>query len=37
MLFWRNAWGVDNSARLTTLAAKCGLQLKVVRSLNKSN
>ena len=34
---WSSAWGGGNSARPMGLTAKCGLQLRVVKCLNKSN
>jgi hypothetical protein len=34
---WSSAWGGGNSARPMDLTAKCGLQLRVVKCLNKSN
>ena len=34
---WSSAWGGGNSARPMGLTAKCGLQLRVVKCLKKSN
>jgi len=34
---WSSVWGGGNIARLMDLAAKCGLLLRVVKCLNKSN
>ena len=34
---WSSAWGSGSIARLIDLAAKCGLQLRVVECLKKIN